>query len=451
MNFLKDEALAQLAKEWNVASFASFSPDSSGVRHAVLPESLVSDDTSLESLSTSLLSISGSVNVRTFADGLKSGPFVYGVEEVEDVRAIVGRNSEAGLYSIVNETIDVSDGGVSGVSLGGIAEFAPDATPRTVEAADNASLPIDVAERLLRIVYGPAVQLPADRGKRFEFSVHHRPVGYRRDHVLVWEIEDVKPVALEHTYDWPNRFSNLIGDKTFGLLLAHVLGAPVPLTTAVGRRVAPFTFGTETGASGAWLRTAPAVQTAGKYTTSPFWQDPFALLAEEDPDRVVAAVLSQAPVRAIYSGATAPLATSGEHVIEGVAGPGDAFMQGVQAPVELPCHVVEDVRNVLQYLGKWIRGLRAEWAHDGKMAWILQLHAGAIASSDGSMLSPGEASEWIHFDASRGIKDLRRLAAEFSGRGVGIVVAGEIGVTSHIGDILREAGIPAKLERGARH
>ena len=46
-----------------------------------------------------------------------------------------------GYLTIVNETIDIHDGGISGVALAGIVEFAPDDTPRAVEQPGVAALP----------------------------------------------------------------------------------------------------------------------------------------------------------------------------------------------------------------------------------------------------------------------------------------------------------------------
>ena len=58
---------------------------------------------------------------------------------------------------------------------------------------------------------------------------------------------------------WPNRFSEFIGDKAFGLLLAHLFDFPVPFTTVVSRYIAPFCFGVSTGSGETWIRTSPRV------------------------------------------------------------------------------------------------------------------------------------------------------------------------------------------------
>jgi hypothetical protein len=56
---------------------------------------------------------------------------------------------------------------------------------------------------------------------------------------------------------WPNKFSRLIGDKAFGLLMADRMGVPVPRTLVIPRRVAPFAFGRETGSTEVWTPRAP--------------------------------------------------------------------------------------------------------------------------------------------------------------------------------------------------
>ena len=84
-----------------------------------------------------LLGAAGSVNIRTFvasASGTRRGtPFLYGLASVDEVLARLRRHARAGYHTIVNETVAVDDGGVSGVALGGLVEFAPDDTPRCVD------------------------------------------------------------------------------------------------------------------------------------------------------------------------------------------------------------------------------------------------------------------------------------------------------------------------------
>src|SRR5690606_24105590 len=112
---------------------------------------------------------SESVNVRTFRPGSDKGnPFRYGLKDVASVIHAVVEFTRDGYYCIVNETIDIHDGGVSGVTLGGIAEFAPDDTPRAVEKEGAARMPVQTAHRILRSVYGDGIQVPQHPNARIE-------------------------------------------------------------------------------------------------------------------------------------------------------------------------------------------------------------------------------------------------------------------------------------------
>src|SRR5262249_31705721 len=145
---------------------------------------------------------------------------------------------------------------------------------------------------------------------------------------------------------WPNRFSQLVGDKTFGLLVAHLIGLPVPRTTVISRRLAPFAFGTPTGTHEPWIRTAPTVQVPGKFTTRRGWTDPVALVAREDPEGTdLAAIIFQEGVNAHYSGAVIAAETryGSELTIEGTAGFGDEFMVGLKGRTLLPESVTDSV------------------------------------------------------------------------------------------------------------
>src|SRR4029077_10666082 len=96
-------------------------------------------------------SAGGAVNVRSFRpEQPRGGEFVYGLRRAEDAGGAVRRLAGGGLHTIVNETIDVADGGVSGVAFAGILEFAPNATPRCVEEPGVTSLQRDLALPMLR-------------------------------------------------------------------------------------------------------------------------------------------------------------------------------------------------------------------------------------------------------------------------------------------------------------
>jgi hypothetical protein len=448
----KDEMLRHLAEHANVAQFVSFGPAGDlPQRHACVrghppDHRFAGAAAAVETLLAR--SAAGSVNVRSFRAGApKGGPFSYGLTRRDDVLAVLGARAAEGLHTIVNETVDVHDGGVSGVALGGLVEFAPGDTPRAVERPGTTALGHDHALALLGTVYGFTPELEATPGERVEFSIHPLVAGLRQTHTILWEVEQVEPVRLAHRLAWPNRFSRLLGDKAFGLLVADLLGLPVPATTVVGRRVAPFRFGRPTGGGEWWLRTCPAEPVPGRYLTRRGWRDPFELLAAEDPSgTTVVAVLAQEGVRARWSGAALP-AAGGGLLVEGVAGFGDEFMLARAAPVPLPERVLADVRRAGARAAAALGPVRFEWAHDGDQAWVVQLQqATAVASA--TTIYPGRPSRWHRFDPSQGLDPLRDLIAALA-PGEGIELSGDVGVTSHAGDLLRRAAVPSRLAGSA--
>jgi hypothetical protein len=327
---LKDEMLRRLAEHANVAQFISFGPDQElPQRHSCLRGHRPGHRfaTPEEGIGALLArSTGGSVNVRSFRAGTpKGGPFTYGLTRRDHVLAVLRARGGAGLHTIANETVDVGDGGVSGVALGGMVEFAPGDTPRSVERPGTVALGHGAALALLRTVYGFTPDLEGRPGERVEFSIHPLVAGVRQTHTILWELEPADPVALGRRLTWPNRFSRLLGDKAFGLLVADLLGLPVPATTVVGRRVAPFHLGRPTGGGERWLRTCPAEPVPGRF--------------------------------------------------------------------------------------------------------------------------PTQRGRWHRFDPSRGLEGLRELIASV-GVGEGIEIAGDVGVTSHAGDLLRRAAIPSRLAPG---
>lgn len=120
----KDQSLDRLAELINVAQFVSFEPSA---RKPIQTYSRVSGESPNHHYSTvieaaeALLarSADGSVNVRSFTpDSPLSREFIYGLTRADDVTAAIHRLSGDGLHTIINETVDIYDGGVSGVLLG---------------------------------------------------------------------------------------------------------------------------------------------------------------------------------------------------------------------------------------------------------------------------------------------------------------------------------------------
>jgi hypothetical protein len=446
----KDQSLDILARHGNVAQFVSFAPGAQGklVQQYARLAGLKPNhrfETAEEAI-TRLLgqSSEGTINIRSFSEeSPQSQEFVYGIAKAEEAVAIARRIAAKGLFTIANETIDIADGGVSGVAQAQIIEFAPDDTPRCVEKPGVASLPRAVGMSILAKVYGFKPELGANEDTRVEFSIHPKPRGWRAEHTITWEYDQAPGVSPTPTFTWPNRFSRHIGDKAFGLLVAEELGLPVPRTTVFGRRVAPFSFGSRTGSAETWLRTAPVEPEPGKYTTRKGWTDPFALMASEDPaGSSIVSILSQEAVRANYSGA-AIVDAEGRLVIEGRSGEGDELMLGNLPPERLPVWVLRDVENVYVQLRDRLGEVRFEWVHDGSKTWVVQLHHGQT-SSIATVLVPGDADRWITVEASNGLEALRTRLGELE-PGVGVIISGEIGLTSHLADLARKSCRPTRI------
>lgn len=452
MGFFKDESLNGLADQGNVAQFISYAPVAGGLpRQRFSRVAGYAPNHQFQSLPDAVDSLlrassEASINIRSFIpDDPRSKEFVYGLKSADDVIRNMKRLADAGLHLILNETIDVADGGVSGVVQGGVIEFAPDDTPRCVEKPGVASLPLSTGMQLLEIVYGFRPNLDPAPDERLEFSIHPRDRGWKQSKTLTWERERGVPAQTEPRMAWPNRFSRHIGDKAYGLLMAHESGCPVPRTLVIGRRIAPFAFGRDTGCIEVWTRTCPVTPQPGLYTTVKGWTDPFALLAKEDPESTeIISVLSQAAVRARYSGA-AIIGSDGELIVEGRSGEGDRFMLGLDLPETLPEAIVSDVHEIHSRLATPLGPVRFEWVHDGSQAWVLQLHRGATTSS-GSILVPGEPDVWERIDATKPLDEIR-AAVDGMDHDIGLILVGDVGLTSHIADVVRKAGRPARLEQ----
>lgn len=443
----KDDALAAIAGRANVAQFISFGPGAEpAVRHRFLREP--GPDGDVDHAVSDLLARagSGSVNIRSFLPGKASGnPFAYGLRTAPRALAEIRRLASDGYHTIVNETIDVEDGGVSGVRWNGWTEFAPEDTPRCVEHPGTAGLPAAVADDVFDLVYGIATPLPdIDPSARVEFSLHPRPVGLRRERSIVWEVADTaegRPGA-DGAIDWPNRFSRFLGDKAFGLLLADVLGLAVPRALVIARTIAPFTIGRPTGSEETWVRTCPRTFSPGKYPTYPHWVDVFALLAAEDPDgTALGSVLVQHGVDATHSGSVVLDGALPE--VRGVRGAGDEYMAGSVADVRLPRHVVGDAVRLYAQAAALVGPCRIEWVHDGEAIWLVQLNRDR---SEGFSLTRGDAASWVRFDPRDGVDALVALLDTLDPAQVGVELTRRVGLTSHIGDVLRSGRVAVRLK-----
>jgi hypothetical protein len=446
----KDASLDHLAQiGMNVAQFVSFSP---GVRGPVQEYSRLSDVAANHTFKNVHMAVQtvlersadSSVNVRSYEPfNPQSREFVYGLKSVDDAVGALNRLTAEGLHTIVNETIDIHDGGVSGVLMGNVLEFAPDDTPRCVEKPGTASLPRGWGRELLSTVYRFPVDLAVPFASRLEFSLHPAPRGWKQTNILVWEFAEEESPDARPQLQWPNNFSRLIGDKVFGLLVARHLGLPVPETTVINRRIAPFTFGLPTGWGETWIRTAPVEQVPGKFTTHRGWSDPYALLASEDrTGKQIASVVAQQGIQPVYSGALI-VGPNSKPIIEGKAGEGETLMLGQSAPQDLPAKVRNSVRSVFEHARAALGAVRLEWVFDGERVWVVQLHRGATETTK-TQITSHAAEHWVPFDVAQGLEALRSLIANLDGD-TGVEVRGRVGLTSHIADVIRKANVPARM------
>jgi hypothetical protein len=457
---MKDLAMNEVAtRGGNVGMFASFAPD--GTKRYSRIRGFTSDQafpTPLSAIQALYSAGAENVNIRTFTPDQPDGnPFFYGPscgfgrEHPELATAKVAEMLAAGYHVIVNETIDVNDGGFSGVAYGDTFEFAACDTPRCVEKDGTATLPRDLALAFIHAIYRFHLHLPYASSVRVEFSVHPRQVGYLGQQVLIWQAEE-HPESLPPRPEpprWPNRYSQFLGDKAYGILLAHLHGIPVPWTAVFGRTIPFFEFGLRVN-SGAdrWVRTAPRVQVPGLFTTKRGWLDPFELMQREDPtNERIASILVQDGIASRWSGATLTTPDS-EPLIEGQPGEGDHFMVGQTAPSQdLPHDVELAVRDLWWRLTNLFEGpVRFEWAYDGQQVWLLQLHVGA-SQSYGSTIYPGEPETWVEFTVTNGLEALRVLIERAQAEGFGIKLIGNVGITSHFGDVLRRGQVPSRIIR----
>lgn len=451
---LKDEVLNRLAHDGgNVAQFVSFGPE--GQRFSRItgnnPDSVFND---INAAIETLLSRSGNgrINIRTFLPNKPDGnPFKYGLNDVGEAAQMVRRFIEQGYYIVVNENISITDGGFSGVIFGNLIEGAPGDTPRCVEKDGCMRLPRPLGFDLIKAVYGFPFHMPFKSTYRVEFSVHPHRVGYAQDKQIIWQAEEYDPALLPAApeIEWPNRMSSAMGDKAYGLLMAAVIGLPVPYTTVVSRMIPLFSFGEKIHSEESdWIRTVPKIQTPGKFQTIRGWKDPFTIMQEDDPDNSkIAAVIIQHGIKAHFSGSAITDSTD-KLVLEGCRGYGDKFMTGHQTPENLPSQVQGEVTFLHERIREKIGAARFEWVYDGRLAWVVQLHRGRTATY-GNVIYPGIPKDWLIFSVEAGLEALREMTTRAQAEGFGIRVIGNVGLTSHFGDVLRKAKIPSTLTQSA--
>ena len=462
----KDEILDRMASTANVAQFVSFSPGTHPVQRFCR----------IRGFPPNHLFASPSDAVRASCRNPPRAGSIFGLSRLrpegnpldkllarpEDVIAhLQRRGGLEGLYTIVNETINEGDGGVSGVAYRSVIEFAPDANPRCVddENVQTAALPLELGMRLLGCVYGFEPDLRGRDGARVEFSIHPAPRGWMHDHTVIWQVEQRPERELTATIEWPNRFSPPSRRQGIWLALAASAGLPVPRSLVVSRRLLPFLFGTSTGTGQYWTRTCPAEKMPGNYPSARGWFDPMKVLEDwsvlpsghevsihASPSDIptIASVLVQEAVTATYSGRA--LGRDGLDLnIAGVRGEGDAFMLGDAGETDLP-HLVRDaVRDTWRAATDALGPVSFEWVFDGFQAWIVQ------ASPQPSSRIAAETTaplEWVQFRHANGrLEEFRQLVKSLSGSTRGIIVSGNVSPLSHLGEIAELHHVPVRFVR----
>lgn len=458
VELLKDDKLAFMYEKMdcNIARYVSIAPDMS-IRYVNIDADYVYKG-NLKNCILDLIesSNSKSVNIRSFSlESMKGHSLVYGKQdyEIDEILNVIQKNCNENKYSIINETIDVNDGGVSGVILGNIIEFAPNDTPKCVEKPDICFLEKNMGMHLLKTVYGFEPDCDFGESYRVEFSLHPHREGLRKSHTIIWEYEKFEEYEYDIKIKWPNKFSRFIGDKPFGLIIADYLGFNVPYTTVISRNVPPFSFGQETGLKEKWIRTAPIVKEPGKYYTGDKWTDPFVLMQKEelkgDNQINIASILSQSAVEAVYSGGAIIGENQASDVIEGVAGKGDNFMVGADYLDFLPDSVLLKLKELLNEIRKYyylLGDVSIEWVFDGTKIWLVQLNQ-IKEKGLGTTIVVGEPTKYEKFYVEDGLEQLRSKINAIKGRDIGIELIGDVGLTSHFGDVLRHANIPSFISK----
>lgn len=461
---MKDEKLNLLIGNdiGNVAQFVSFGPNKELIpRYIHINNFECRDNLSNREIIEKLILTAPSklVNIRSFSPEIMKGNKLIlgkGIDDIDEILDIIKQNSMEDKYSIINENIDINDGGVSGVILGDMVEFSPEDTPKCVEKEGVCSLPKDIAFKIFFNVYGFVPEIKFGPNYRVEFSIHPNRQGVKKEHTIIWEYEYYDDIVCERKISWPNNFSRFIGDKVFGLLVADALDLRVPKTTVISRKVAPFSFGIETGLKEKWIRTSPIIKEPGKYYTGMNWVDPFELMKDEEMKGTneinIASIISQEAVNSLYSGASIIKEREKDDIIEGVSGKGDIFMLGQQNKEELPRKVINKVQalnNKLRSYYKIIGEVSIEWVYDGEDVWIVQLNQlkGENNNLDSNIIVSGDPLYYEKFFVTDGLDELRKKIELLKDKNIGIELIGDIGITSHFGDLLRLSGIPSLLKR----
>lgn len=484
---LKDHVLSEIVQSGgNTAQFVSFGPDGVHRYHAVrnVPWSHVFEN---PEQAARALKDSGApfVNIRCLKPDKPDGnPFIMGRDSCRTPEKIAVKASELmqeGYTIILNEEIDVRNGAISGVRHGGAAVFSAFDTPRCVNKPGCTVIPSSLLPSFVRAVYDRPFHVPFEAHWRVEFTVGPGQYGFYRQNYLVWQAEEMNPQVAprEKPPVWPSSFSKDVGDKTFGLLMGHLIGLPVPRTRVYGRIVPEFEFGERTGSREEKVfRPAPREFEPGYFPSLRGYTDPYGYMNKHDPEcadetckekrgsearrlkkrirvcvnpqhRRIASLLMQDAVVPRYSGKCITDA-EGQPIIRGRTGRGDAFMTGEDSAEELPWDVQTAVRGLWGSASAMLGPASFEWVYDRDgSVMVVQLHRGQTQTL-GDIVVPWdkEPAHWEYYKTAWGLPKFRQLAERAVAEGFGIVLQTEdvLNPVPHECDIVRRAGIPSRME-----
>lgn len=402
----------------------------------------------------------GSVNIRTWRkDREKGSEFIYGLTSVDEIVSKLNKLRSEGYEILLNETIDKDDGGISGVMLGNIVEFAPFSTPRNVENGNVCRLPIDIAIRILAYTYNLSVTTfnklmnlskISKEGHRIEFSVHPKHPQY-----TVWEIDTLEGRQSPKFINVPQDcdFSKMIGNKTFGLLLMSAMNINVPNSEVINMYLdEKFKFGLYENKQSdyKWLRPAPKIKEPGKYDSirSKKLDIPKRI---REWDKEISSYIIQDDVNSEYSG-SAIMRENWRVIVEGVEGTGEDFMVGKKEVESLPKSIIDKVIRTLLELrldfeknGIINTTFSIEWGIVDRTVIIFQFNFIEDDSNEDWIVEPKNGdTTYIDYNVERGLEEFRDLTSKIK-EGQGINLIGNIGITSHFGDLLRKYRIPSRI------
>jgi len=111
---------------------------------------------------------------------------------------------------------------------------------------------------------------------------------------------------------------------------------------------------------------------------------------------------------------------------------------------------VKKLNNQLRSYHKELGDVSIEWVYDGKNVWLVQLNQLIVGdkykNSIDNVIVHGSPSYYERFFVKDGLDSLREKISLLKDNNIGIELVGNIGVTSHFGDLLRLSNIPSMLK-----